>query len=70
MNEKDMKRPHILNDLKLIHFDFEQKVFEINGHNVGFYNEVEISFRDGEWNVRLAENISMSADEKYVDVHQ
>ena len=45
----------ILANLKLIKFDFENMVFEINGHSINHCTDVDITFHNGEWSVSICE---------------
>ena len=63
MNE-DMYNTPVLLDLKMIHFDFEHGVFEINGVNVGHYTEMEISFQNGKWHVFLGVSADFAVNSK------
>lgn len=52
-NPRDMVLEY---QLKLIHLDFENKVFEINGINIGYCTDVDICFHDRKWTISLGEN--------------
>lgn len=45
----------ILSELKMIHFDFENKIFEINGIDIGHLTDVDISFHNREWSLTLTQ---------------
>lgn len=45
----------ILANLKLIKLDFENMVFEINGHNINHCTDVDITFHNSEWSVSICE---------------
>lgn len=55
MGVREMGNEIILANLKLIKLDFENMVFEINGHSINHCTDVDITFHNGEWSVSICE---------------
>lgn len=55
-NNKNLRDMVLEHQLKSIHFDFENRVFEINGINIGYCTDVDICFHDSKWSISLGEN--------------
>lgn len=42
-----------LRSLKSVTLDFENKVFEINGVDIKYYTDLDITFHNSEWKVKV-----------------
>ena len=50
----------ILSELKTVYFNLEDMIFEINGIDVGYLTDLDISFHNNEWNVTLTQKESFT----------
>lgn len=53
--------PFVLrSELKTIYFNLEDTIFQINGKDIGYLTDIDISFHNNQWNVTLTQKESFT----------